>query len=265
MKKIRNYNTHPFHLVEVSPWPILMSFALLSGAFALVDWQTIGENSMLINVIILINLFLILINWLKDVTREGLAGYHTNKVQEGILLGFIVFLITEVLLFFSFFWCYFHSALNPTVDIVTWPPLGVNSVSYLTLPLLNSVLLLSGGWVATWAHHSFIYGNKSNTLLGLIVAMILTFIFLGIQYIEYSTAEFTISDSVYGSSFYILTGTHMLHVIFAFLFQGVATYRIYTDSVTSEHALVLDTSLIYYHLVDVVWLVVYIVLYYWGG
>jgi len=127
--------THPFHLVEISPWPILMSLAILSGALALVNWLTLGKNNAFINSCVIINLVFILIAWFRDVIREGMAGFHTAKVQHGIILGFLIFLITEVLLFVSFFWAMLHSSLNPSVEIVTWPPVGINSVSYLGLPL----------------------------------------------------------------------------------------------------------------------------------
>jgi len=86
-----------------------------------------------------INLVLILTNWFRDIIREGKGGYHTKKVQDGLKLGFLIFLITEVLLFVSIFWGFFHSSLNPSIEIVTWPPLGINAVSPLGLPLLNSV------------------------------------------------------------------------------------------------------------------------------
>jgi len=103
------------------------------------------------------------------------------------------------------------------------------------------------------------------TLFGLIIAMLLTVVFLVVQFIEYSFSEFAISDSVFGSVFYICTGTHFIHVLVAVLFIGVATYRIYSDSVTTEHALNLDMSLIYFHLVDIVWLLVYVIFYVFGS
>jgi hypothetical protein len=92
MKRERNWPTHPFHLVDVSPWPILKAFALLSGALALVSWLTLGKNSIIKYKIILINIILISYLWLKDVVREGLGGYHTKPVKEGLKLGFIIFL-----------------------------------------------------------------------------------------------------------------------------------------------------------------------------
>jgi len=201
----RNYSipAHPYHLVDVSPWPILMSFGVLSLALVLVSWLTLGSNSLLMYGIIIFNIIFISYQWLKDVVREGLGGYHTQAVREGLMLGFIIFLITEVLLFASFFWAFFHSSLNPSVELAMWPPLGVNAISCWSLPLLNSLLLLSAGFIITWAHHAFLTGDKSNTILGMIISIILIVIFIGIQYVEYSNAEFSISDSVFGSVFFV--------------------------------------------------------------
>jgi cytochrome c oxidase subunit 3 len=162
----RNYATHPYHLVDISPWPILKSFGILSGALALVSWLTLGVNSNKLYITVLKNIVFISYQWLKDVTREGLAGDHTQPVCEGLKLGFIIFLITEVLLFASFFWAFFHSSLNPSVELAKWPPLGINAIDCWGLPLLNSVLLLSSGFVITWAHHAFLKGDKGTTLIG---------------------------------------------------------------------------------------------------
>ena len=92
MNKFRNFTTHPFHLVDVSPWPIFMSWGLLSGALAIVSWLTLGENSLVLYLVVLFNIIFISYQWLKDVVREGLAGYHTQAVREGLKLGFTIFL-----------------------------------------------------------------------------------------------------------------------------------------------------------------------------
>jgi cytochrome c oxidase subunit 3 len=133
-RSIINAPLHPFHLVDVSPWPILMSFALLSGALSLVSWLTLsGSNSSLgswIYTLVFVNIVFIFTLWLRDVIREGLAGFHTVAVRRGLLLGFIIFLISEVLLFASFFWAFFHVSLNPSVELAIWPLIfkGVNKI-----------------------------------------------------------------------------------------------------------------------------------------
>ena len=254
---------HPYHLVDVSPWPILKSLGLLSGALALVNWLTLGKNNK--TGIITINIILIATLWFRDIIREGKAGYHTEPVRKGLKLGFIIFLITEVLLFISFFWSFFHLSLNPSIELAIWPPLGINAIDCWSLPLLNSILLLSAGFIITWGHHNFIKGEKINALLGKIFSILLIIIFVYIQSIEYYHSEFTIADSVFGSLFFTLTGLHGLHVKAAVLLLSVSTYRIYTDQITSSHALSLDTSILYFHGTDIIWLLLYAILYYWGA
>lgn len=265
MKNIRTMVTHPFHLVDVSPWPILMSFGVLSGSQALVNWLTLGKNNTILNVQIAANILFVAYLWFRDIIREGQAGFHTEKVRYGLMLGFTLFMVTEILLFISFFWALFHSSLNPSVEIAVWPPLGVNAIDYMSLPLQNSILLLSGGFVATWGHHSFLQGNKTNGLLGMIIAIVLTLIFVMIQAAEYSMSEFAMADSVYGSTFFALTGLHGFHVLLAAMLLIVATYRMYADQYSTEHALGLDTAQIYYHIVDVIWLALYAIVYYYFG
>ena len=256
---------HPFHLVDVSPWPILMSFGLLSGALSLVNWLTLGNNNTILNILILVNIILITFLWLRDVIREGQAGYHTKVVKKGLMLGFVIFLITEVLIFASVFWAFFHFSLNPSVELVTWPPKGINAISAWSLPLLNSVLLLSAGFIITWGHHAYLIGEKDKTILSFIISILLIVTFIYIQSVEYYNSEFTIADSVYGSIFFALTGLHGLHVMAAIVLLTVALVRIYTDQATTDHNLSLDVAILYFHFTDVIWLLLYIVVYYWGG
>jgi len=82
--------------------------------------------------VIVKNFLKIKILWLRDIIREGKAGFHTKSVRKGIEIAFYLFLLSEVMIFFSIFWAYFHSSLNPSVEIVYWPPLGINAVDYLS-------------------------------------------------------------------------------------------------------------------------------------
>lgn len=93
--------------------------------------------------------------------RESYQGHHTKVVQKGLLIGFLVFLVTEVMLFFSFFWAFFHSSLSPDIALSSqWPPLGVHFINPWSLPFLGSTLLLSSGFILTLGHHAFLLGDK---------------------------------------------------------------------------------------------------------
>lgn len=85
------------------------------------------------------------------------------------------------------------------------------------------------------------------------------------QYLEYNYSEFNITDSVFGSVFFITTGLHFLHVICGAICLTISGIRLYNDNLTSEHHLGLEFAIIYWHLVDVVWLALYVIYYWWGG
>nr|QCQ69096.1 cytochrome c oxidase subunit 3 [Powellomyces hirtus] len=254
---------HPYHLVDVSPWPLLMSMALLTAALGLVSW--LGHYSTNLGPALFV-IILIALQWWRDVIREAKGGYHTTIVQRGLLIGFILFLMSEIMLFMSFFWAFFHSSLAPAVELgSTWPPVGIQAVDPWGIPLLGSCILLASGFVLTLGHHAFFLGNKDLVLVSMFFTVILGGLFLLLQFNEYYYSTFTLSDSVFGSVFYCTTGLHALHVIIGVLFLAVCLVRIYFDSFTTEHALGLDFAIWYWHLVDIIWLIVFLVFYYWGG
>jgi cytochrome c oxidase subunit 3 len=99
--------------------------------------------------------------------------------------------------------------------------MGIDSINPFELPLLNTVILLSSGVTVTYAHHSLLQGNRNSSLYGLLYTILLAIIFTGLQGIEYTVSSFTISDGVYGSSFFFGTGFHGLHVIIGTAFITV--------------------------------------------
>ena len=203
---------------------------------------------------------------MKDYGYLTYLGHHTEQVKRGLTIGFALFIISEIMAFLSVFWAYFHSSLAPAVEIGgVWPPLGISVLDAFAIPLLNTVLLLSSGAFITFAHHAVIKGNRRSAILGLILTLVFAIIFTGLQYYEYSQAGFSISDSVFGSSFYASTGLHGLHVIVGTIFILVGWFRIVNYNLTSRHHLGYEFSILYWHFVDVVWLFLFIAVYYWGG
>jgi cytochrome c oxidase subunit 3 len=205
--------------------------------------------------------------WFRDVIAESTyQGHHTLAVQKGINIGVALFIISEVFFFLAIFWAYFHNAISPDVEIgAEWPPLGIQAINPFELPLLNTVILLSSGIVVTYAHHSLIKGNRSDTLNGLLFTIILAVIFTIFQGVEYTVSSFTISDGVYGSCFYFGTGFHGLHVIIGTIFLLVGLIRVLLYHLTDNHHLGLEAGILYWHFVDIVWIFLYVFIYYWGS
>lgn len=255
---------HPYHLVDVSPWPLLTSLTVLGFALNQIFW--LNHQGSILLLLQLFTLLLIAYQWWRDIIREGIGGYHTQAVQHGILIGFTLFQISEIMLFFSFFWAFFHSSLSISVELgAVWPPVGIQGVNPWTIPLQGTTVLLASGFVLTLSHHSQIQGRKSLSQFSLVLTIILGIIFTILQYNEYVLSEFTISDSVFGSIFFITTGLHAVHVIVGTLFLIVAAIRIYYDHFTTEHHLGFEFAIYYWHLVDFIWILVFLLYYWWGS
>ena len=205
--------------------------------------------------------------WFRDIISEGTyIGNHTLAVQRGLNMGVALFIVSEALFFLSIFWAFFHSALSPSVEMgASWPPKGIDSVNPFELPLLNTVLLLSSGFTVTYAHHSVIQGYRAGSLDGTLVTVILALIFTFLQGVEYTVSSFTFTDSTYGSCFYFGTGFHGLHVIIGTAFIAVGLWRLLNYHFTTSHHLGLESSILYWHFVDIVWLFLFVSIYYWGS
>jgi len=262
-----NFQGHPFHLVSPSPWPIFTSGALLTlTTSAVLSMHGFNHATNFLN-IALFTLVLSMSLWWRDVISEGTyLGNHTLAVQKGLNMGVALFIVSEALFFLAIFWAFFHSALAPTIELgAQWPPMGIEAINAFELPLLNTVILLSSGVTVTYAHHSVIQGNRSGALYGLIGTVLLAIVFTGFQGVEYNVSSFTISDGVFGSCFYFGTGFHGLHVMIGTAFIAVGLWRVLAYHSTDNHHLGLESSILYWHFVDVVWLFLFISIYYWGS
>ena len=264
---INKFQFFPFHLVDPSPWPILLSFSLLNLAIAGVLYFHGFKygGALLILGFILTSSGMAL--WFRDVITEGTyLGHHTKEVKNGLIIGVILFIISEVFAFLSIFWAFFHSSLSPAIEIGgSWPPVGITPLDPFAIPLLNTFLLLSSGAFITYGHHALIAGNRKAAIDGVFICVVLACVFTGLQYYEYSEAGFTMSDGVYGSAFYASTGLHGFHVIVGTIFILVGFIRIINYQLTKEHHQGFEASILYWHFVDVVWLFLFVAVYFWGG
>jgi len=142
-----------------------------------------------------------------------------------------------------------------------WPPLGILSFDPLNVPLLNTIILISSGVSITWSHHEIINNNKKIALISLWITCFLGLIFSGLQIIEYLQASFSISDSIYGTTFFLATGFHGIHVIIGTSFLLITLNRLNNNSIRSNHLIGFEIAAWYWHFVDIVWLFLYLSIY----
>jgi len=267
MKKyIKKSQRHSFHLVDPSPWPIFSAFSALFLTFGCVLWMHGYRNGFAIAYLGYALILLNMLCWWEDVIREAtLEGQHTNSVASGLRLGMILFIISEIMFFFGFFWAFFYLSFNPNPNMgCIWPSNFITSVSPWTVPLLNTLILLTSGGTITAAHAFINQGLKNEAIVGTNITVWLAIFFLYIQRFEYTSAPFGISDSAYGSCFFLLTGFHGFHVFVGALFLYVCMLRLLDDHFTIERHLGFEFAAWYWHFVDVVWLFLFIALYWWG-
>lgn len=283
-----NNQQHPFHLVKPSPWPILIAFSLCINLIALVSWLHAfikHTDCVFFYLIIPFSFFFFFyafISWLWDIIIEStFEGHHTQAVQKGLKMGFILFIVSEIIFFFGFFWAFFHSSISPSIWIgAVWPPLGIQVINPWTLPLVNTIILLSSGITVTWAHKAILCSNltkstlnninlrqtsRTDVIYALVLTILLGVFFTSIQLFEYIHSDFSINDGIYGSVFFMLTGFHGFHVFIGTVFLLICLFRHLAYHFTITHHLGLEMAIWYWHFVDIVWIFLFIFLYVWGA
>jgi cytochrome c oxidase subunit 3 len=252
-------------MVDQRPWPLTRAIGAFIITSGIVSWFQ-GKGTLLIYLGITV-LIITAIQWWRDVSREAsFQGHHAFEVETNIRLGIILFITSEVLFFASFFWAFFHSSLAPAIEVgMLWPPKNISPFNPFQIPLLNTIILLSSGVSVTWAHHRLIENNHTQTKQALLITVILGVYFSILQGYEYIEAPFSFPDSVYGSTFFIATGFHGLHVIIGSSFLLVCLIRLINFHFSAKHHFGFEAAAWYWHFVDVVWLFLFVSIYWWGS
>ena len=258
---------HPYHLVDPSPWPIVGGTgALLTTGGLVMFMHEVGGGSIVAIVGGLV-LALTMVLWWRDVIREAtFEGHHTPVVQLGMRYGMALFIASEVMFFAAFFWAYFNASLYPTEAVGgVWPPEGLTVFDPWSVPLLNTIILLSSGCAVTWAHHELRQGNQKGVVQGLALTVLLGVAFTGFQAYEYANAPFDFTGGIYPTTFFMATGFHGFHVIIGTIFLTVCLFRAAKGHFTPDHHFGFEAAAWYWHFVDVVWLFLFSAVYVWGS
>lgn len=355
VKSIKSAQFHNFHILKPNALPFMTSVFVYLFVFSFLIKLFLNDFMFycLIPVYFFSLLFPIVFWWFYILDKE--IKEHTSAIRFNLKFGFFLFIISEVMFFFSFFWAYFHSGLSSTYDIgYIWPPVGFNFIIVypFELPLLNTIILLTSGCTITAVHynleslilfykkHSYMYLRifvvivffkkkfinikeslkinfltKFKEILSIVkhskclnlffkshlnektfkfiktfktfvkyywinisfkfcllkkllyglftVTLVLGLFFTYVQFYEYKNTSIFLSDSIFGSCFYILTGFHGFHVFVGTFLLLISFVQLFFNQFEDGYFLGFECAIWYWHFVDIVWLFLFIFVYVW--
>nr|QNV11731.1 cytochrome c oxidase subunit III [Hydropsyche fulvipes] len=257
---------HTFHLVNYSPWPLTSALGTMFFMLSMIKWFKEFNFNYLMPISLMI-IIITMIQWWRDISREStFQGLHTIQVNFNMRWGMILFITSEIFFFFSFFWSFFHSSLSPNVELGSiWPPMNIQMFNPFHIPFLNTLILLISGISVTWSHQCLLENKLLEAFKSLLITIFLGVYFSMIQMYEYIQAPFSIADSVFGSTFFVATGFHGLHVLIGTLFLMVCSYRMFKNHFSMNHHFGFEAASWYWHFVDVVWIFLFTFMYWWNN
>ena len=189
--------------------------------------------------------------------HHGPPVANQSSRVDSSTLGMLLFIASEIMLFGSFFTIYFF--VRVVNNAPEWPPEGFHLPVYVAG--VNTVILLTSSFTMHWSLQAIKRGNRAGLQAGLVLTLALGLVFLLTQAREYSRIGFSPSDGAFGSVFYGLTGLHGAHVFVGLTILTFATIRAFRGHFTAEDHRGVEISGIYWHFVDVMWIVVYTTVY----
>jgi cytochrome c oxidase subunit 3 len=283
-----------YFVPDESVWPIIGAVGLglfmtgLAGiihAFTVIHWALLIAGTG--------TLVFMFSGWFHDVIKESMSGLYSPQLDHSFRLGMLWFIFSEVMFFAAFFGTLFYvrewavpwlgglgekgvtgQMLWPQF-VAEWPLLknpdptkfiGPHEViPAFGIPLLNTLLLLSSGVTVTWAHYALKANKRLHLIIGLALTVALGVTFLGFQIYEYSHAYhalgLTLNSGIYGSTFFMLTGFHGMHVTLGTIMLIVILARCIKGHFSPDHHFAFEATAWYWHFVDVVWLGLFIFVY----
>jgi len=279
-----------YYIPHRATWPIMATLGLtvtLAGFANYLNGASIGPAMMVIGFATFI---IMLAGWFTLQATESEAGMYNTQVGISYRMGMMWFIFSEIMFFAVFFGALWYTRnlsvhwlggegvgaatkelLWPSYE-TTWPTNGPGNVGgefepmgAWGLPFINTLILLSSGVTCTWAHHGLLAKKRDQLIKGLIATVALGFLFVVFQASEYHEAYtemgLTLGSGIYGSTFFMLTGFHGLHVCIGAIFLSVVLFRSIKGHFQPENHFAFEAAAWYWHFVDVVWLGLFIFVY----
>ena len=267
-----------------SHWMIFGSLALLCMALGAASWfNGVGAGAWLL-AFGFATLVFMMVKWFGDVIGESETGKYQKWEDTSFRWGMSWFIFSEVMFFAGFFGALFyarqlsvpwlgdldHKLLWPDFAAV-WPSAGPAFKDLFTpmgawgIPAINTALLLTSGVTLTFAHFALLKNDRSKLILWMIATIALGALFLSLQIYEYSHAyselNLKLTTGIYGSTFFMLTGFHGFHVTVGAIMLTVILFRCIAGHFKPDHHFAFEAVAWYWHFVDVVWLLLFVVVY----
>lgn len=285
-----SHDANIYYVPHSSHWPLVGSvgmFIMLFGAASWMNGHSWGFWLLLAGSVILIYM---LFGWFGNVIGESIRGMYNRQVDTSFRMGMIWFIFSEVMFFAAFFGALFyarifsipwlggegdgmltHNLLWSGYD-AAWPTNGpaeiggdFQTIPAWDIPLLNTMLLLASGVTLTIAHHALRAGRRGSLLFWLAATVALGAVFMCFQIYEYTHAygdlNLTLGSGIYGSTFFLLTGFHGMHVTLGAIMLTVIWFRCAKGHFTKEQHFGFEAVAWYWHFVDVVWLGLFLFVY----
>ncbi len=279
-----------YYIPHRATWPILATLGLtitLAGFANYLNGVAIGPVMMVIGFAAFI---VMLAGWFTLQATESESGMYNTQVGISYRMGMMWFIFSEIMFFAVFFGTLWYTRnlsvqwlggegvgaatkelLWPSFE-ANWPTNGPGNVGgefepmgAWGLPFINTLILLSSGVTCTWAHHGLLAKKRDQLIKGLIATVVLGFLFVLFQAFEYHEAYtemgLTLGSGIYGSTFFMLTGFHGLHVCIGAIFLSVVLFRSVKGHFKPENHFAFEAAAWYWHFVDVVWLGLFIFVY----
>jgi cytochrome c oxidase subunit III len=258
------HDAHAHHLAGPSWWPMILAVGIGIMGFGFASSFSGPRMGGVVMGMGLATMFVGMGRWWYEMvselntTPEAIADQGHDQVEKDQKLSFLLFIGSEVMFFAAFFAYYFYCRATAEV----WPPAGTKHIEVL-LPTINTLLLISSGAAFNWAEMGLKKDSRIQLKNGILLAVILGTIFLGLQGYEYAHMEMTLKTNTLSTAFYLLTGFHGAHVIVGVIMLTICYFRALNGHFTKHRHTGLQLSGWYWHFVDVVWIFLYFVLYLW--
>lgn len=174
-------------------------------------------------------------------------------IQATGYLAMVIFILSEATLFGALLSAYFFLESGTK----HWPPNGISKPE-LVLPIIATIILILSSGPVWWADRAIAKGRAGQLRVGFAITFVMGLVFLALQAYEYTDLGFTASTNAYGSLFILITGVHFLHVVVGLLMNIFIQVRAWLGHFTAERRLVVQNAAIYWHFVDVAWIVIFL-------